>query len=443
MTIAGATTVRRAPVLRAAAVAAAAGRRRRGGGRARRASRRRAALARRRRPSCGPARRRWRSRRCANSAAPKHCGSCWRAARRRRPADALLCTALALVLARRRCALRGVHAGRPGGGSGQARHRHARPGQLHQRLPAPLPARARRAGGRDRREIRSRSGTIRAGGSTRLQAGPSARLAAHPGGQQHAAADDAAGQRAETAVAPYLASAGGRGHRRDAGGRARRGAGPAAARARHPGFDDGRVCRCRMPPRNWPRRCCCDGLGPRAASAAAHARCVRRARRQDGAPAGAGATPRSPRWTSTRRAASASTKRCAASACRPDVLAADAAQPCALVGRPSLRRHPARRALHRIGHRAPPPRRALAAPRKRHRATRGACRRACWRRCGRCCEPGGRLLYCTCSVFRAEGEAQIQTFVAHNTDAVLRPAPGHLLPQSGAKAQWRPGQSGG
>jgi 16S rRNA (cytosine967-C5)-methyltransferase len=44
----------------------------------------------------------------------------------------------------------------------------------------------------------------------------------------------------------------------------------------------------------------------------------------------------------------------------------------------------------------------------------------------------GRLVYCTCSVFRAEGEAQVQTFLAHNKDAVLRPAPGHLLPQSGA-----------
>jgi len=45
--------------------------------------------------------------------------------------------------------------------------------------------------------------------------------------------------------------------------------------------------------------------------------------------------------------------------------------------------------------------------------------------------PGGRLLYCTCSVFRAEGEAQAQTFVAHNKDAVSRPAPGHLLPTGG------------
>ncbi|MCJ0766110.1 16S rRNA (cytosine(967)-C(5))-methyltransferase RsmB [Variovorax terrae] len=45
---------------------------------------------------------------------------------------------------------------------------------------------------------------------------------------------------------------------------------------------------------------------------------------------------------------------------------------------------------------------------------------------------GGRLLYCTCSVFKAEGDDQIQTFVAHNTDAVLRPSPGHLMPQTGA-----------
>ena len=47
-------------------------------------------------------------------------------------------------------------------------------------------------------------------------------------------------------------------------------------------------------------------------------------------------------------------------------------------------------------------------------------------------KPGGRLLYCTCSVFRAEGEQQAQTFVTHHTDAHLMPSPGHLLPQSGA-----------
>jgi 16S rRNA (cytosine967-C5)-methyltransferase len=44
--------------------------------------------------------------------------------------------------------------------------------------------------------------------------------------------------------------------------------------------------------------------------------------------------------------------------------------------------------------------------------------------------PGGRLLYCTCSVFRAEGEEQARTFLAHNTDARLMPSPGHLTPGS-------------
>src|SRR4030095_2051425 len=42
--------------------------------------------------------------------------------------------------------------------------------------------------------------------------------------------------------------------------------------------------------------------------------------------------------------------------------------------------------------------------------------------------PGGRLLYCTCSVFREEGSHQITAFLAHNTDARLLPSPGHLLP---------------
>ncbi len=45
--------------------------------------------------------------------------------------------------------------------------------------------------------------------------------------------------------------------------------------------------------------------------------------------------------------------------------------------------------------------------------------------------PGGRLLYATCSVFRAEGDGQIETFVARNTDVRRMPAPGHLLPQTG------------
>ncbi len=42
--------------------------------------------------------------------------------------------------------------------------------------------------------------------------------------------------------------------------------------------------------------------------------------------------------------------------------------------------------------------------------------------------PGGRLLYATCSVFRAEGAEQVRAFLEHHTDAVVRPSVGHLLP---------------
>lgn len=43
---------------------------------------------------------------------------------------------------------------------------------------------------------------------------------------------------------------------------------------------------------------------------------------------------------------------------------------------------------------------------------------------------GGRLLYCTCSVFKAEGDDQLKTFLEHNTDARLLPSFGHLRPQN-------------
>jgi 16S rRNA (cytosine967-C5)-methyltransferase len=45
--------------------------------------------------------------------------------------------------------------------------------------------------------------------------------------------------------------------------------------------------------------------------------------------------------------------------------------------------------------------------------------------------PGGRLLYCTCSVFKAEGQDQIDAFLQRHGDAtvgVTPAAPGHLLP---------------
>lgn len=43
-------------------------------------------------------------------------------------------------------------------------------------------------------------------------------------------------------------------------------------------------------------------------------------------------------------------------------------------------------------------------------------------------KPGGRLLYATCSVFKAEGEDQMQRFVKDHPDAVLQPNLGYLLP---------------
>jgi 16S rRNA (cytosine967-C5)-methyltransferase len=45
-------------------------------------------------------------------------------------------------------------------------------------------------------------------------------------------------------------------------------------------------------------------------------------------------------------------------------------------------------------------------------------------------KPGGRMLYCTCSVFKLEGEMPIKAFLQHNTDARLLPSVGHLRPQN-------------
>lgn len=53
-------------------------------------------------------------------------------------------------------------------------------------------------------------------------------------------------------------------------------------------------------------------------------------------------------------------------------------------------------------------------------------------------KPGGRLVYCTCSVFRAEGEAQIAAFVARHNEARMEAAPGHLIPQPGGGGQGLP-----
>ena len=43
-------------------------------------------------------------------------------------------------------------------------------------------------------------------------------------------------------------------------------------------------------------------------------------------------------------------------------------------------------------------------------------------------KPGGHLLYCTCSVFKMEGQDRIDAFLQRTADAQALPAPGHLLP---------------
>jgi 16S rRNA (cytosine967-C5)-methyltransferase len=50
-------------------------------------------------------------------------------------------------------------------------------------------------------------------------------------------------------------------------------------------------------------------------------------------------------------------------------------------------------------------------------------------------QPGGRMVYCTCSVFRAEGSEQVKRFVARQADAHWLPSPGHLLTGNGAQAK--------
>lgn len=57
--------------------------------------------------------------------------------------------------------------------------------------------------------------------------------------------------------------------------------------------------------------------------------------------------------------------------------------------------------------------------------------------------PGGRLLYCTCSVFRAEGDLQVQAFLARNTGARLLPSPGHLMPGHSANPDALPDNPAG
>ena len=59
-------------------------------------------------------------------------------------------------------------------------------------------------------------------------------------------------------------------------------------------------------------------------------------------------------------------------------------------------------------------------------------------------KPGGRLVYCTCSVFRAEGQEQVEAFLERHTDALALPSPGHLRPGTVvAKGEFNDNDPGG
>ena len=125
--------------------------------------------------------------------APRGCARCWRPRRRRRRSTPCCCTALALLWPGERAALRRAHAGRPGGDA--ARQRTPAGGRLRQRRAAPLPARARRAGGRGAAHAGGAPTTTRRGGSSACRHDWPHAVAGAAGGGQRAPADDAARQR--------------------------------------------------------------------------------------------------------------------------------------------------------------------------------------------------------------------------------------------------------
>jgi 16S rRNA (cytosine967-C5)-methyltransferase len=56
---------------------------------------------------------------------------------------------------------------------------------------------------------------------------------------------------------------------------------------------------------------------------------------------------------------------------------------------------------------------------------------------------GGRMVYATCSVFRAEGSDQVKAFLERHSDARASDAPGHLLPgQAGPGGQFNDNDPG-
>ena len=335
------------------------------------------------------------------------------AARRARPA-----------LAGGRAAVRRACAGRSGGVGGAAARQGL--GVVRQCRPAALSS---RAGGAGRRRLRRAgralepSGVVAGAARGRL-AGP---LAGDRRGRQHPAADDPARQRpprhGRRAISPSSTRAGLAGEAR---GRVRRPPAPPGAGRPPAGVRARRASRSRTATPSARSSCCWRRrfLPARASSTPAPPPAAR--------PRSCSSGPTSRCWrsTATRRGWPGSTPPWPASASPARTLAADAARPEAWWdGRPFqailldapcsasgiVRRHPDVRWLRRASD-IP----ALA-------ATQARLLDALWPLLA----PGGRLLYCTCSLFRAEGQDQIDAFLQRHGDAFLPaspPSPGHLLP---------------
>ncbi len=116
------------------------------------------------------------------------------------------------------------------------------------------------------------------------------------------------------------------------------------------------------------------------------------------------------------------------------LVAGDAARPDGVVGRPPLRSHPRRRAVHRVRHPAASSGHPLAASRdatsRQLSRTAQQITDALWS----LLDPGGRLLLVTCSVFPEESARHAARFAARHADARTLPAPGQLLPTGDGRA---------
>ena len=185
--------------------------------------------------------------------------------------------------------------------------------------------------------------------------------------------------------------------------------------------------RSRTPPRSAPRELLADAGARRPARACSTPAPPRAARRRI-----CSSSPISTCWRIDRDAGAPGARRRDAGPPRPARRAPWPPTPptCGLVGRPAVRRDPARRALQRLGHRAPPSRRALAAPRQRHRRARPRTQARLLDALWPLLTPGGRLALLHLLGVQGRGPGADRRFFA-TTKRRLHPG---VTPFAGASA---------